>query len=172
LGVGTTAAAKAAPDGYTLMVGLTGNMSVNPSLFANLSYDPLADFTPLAMLDLNAGSCCCADGLRGPMTSAVVEFSARQLGREKPTSRAALKRCSGAKSKISYVLNCSIGDTAENGGYVIAAAPRPVFRTSALLGTPFSPTAQPDSRQSFPCCRSHRALCSPQAAPAHVHCQG
>jgi len=48
--VGTTAAAKAAPDGYTLLVGLTGNMSVNPSLFANLSYDPLADFTPVAML--------------------------------------------------------------------------------------------------------------------------
>jgi tripartite-type tricarboxylate transporter receptor subunit TctC len=48
--VGTTAAAKAAPDGYTLLVGLTGNMSVNPSLFANLPYDPLADFTPVAML--------------------------------------------------------------------------------------------------------------------------
>ena len=48
--VGTTAAAKAAPDGYTLLVGLTGNMSVNPSLFAKLSYDPLADFTPVAML--------------------------------------------------------------------------------------------------------------------------
>src|SRR5437763_3905509 len=48
--VGTTAAAKAAPDGYTLLVGLTGNMSVNPSLFANLPYDPLADFTSVAML--------------------------------------------------------------------------------------------------------------------------
>jgi tripartite-type tricarboxylate transporter receptor subunit TctC len=48
--VGTTAAAKAAPDGYTLLVGLTGNMSVNPSLFAKLPYDPIADFTPVAML--------------------------------------------------------------------------------------------------------------------------
>jgi tripartite-type tricarboxylate transporter receptor subunit TctC len=48
--VGTAAAAKAAPDGYTLLVGLTGNMSVNPSLFANLPYDPLADLTPVAML--------------------------------------------------------------------------------------------------------------------------
>ena len=48
--VGTTAAAKAAPDGHTLLVGLTGNMSVNPSLFAKLPYDPLADFTPVAML--------------------------------------------------------------------------------------------------------------------------
>jgi tripartite-type tricarboxylate transporter receptor subunit TctC len=48
--VGTQAAAKAAPDGYTLLVGLTGNMSVNPSLFGNLPYDPLADFVPVAML--------------------------------------------------------------------------------------------------------------------------
>jgi tripartite-type tricarboxylate transporter receptor subunit TctC len=48
--VGTTAAAKAPADGYTLLVGLTGNMSVNPSLFAKLPYDPLADFTPVAML--------------------------------------------------------------------------------------------------------------------------
>jgi tripartite-type tricarboxylate transporter receptor subunit TctC len=48
--VGTTAAAKATPDGYTLLVGLTGNMSVNPSLFAKLPYDSLADFTPVAML--------------------------------------------------------------------------------------------------------------------------
>jgi Tripartite tricarboxylate transporter family receptor len=43
--VGTTAVAKAVPDGYTLLVGLNGNMAVNPSLFAKLPYDPLADFT-------------------------------------------------------------------------------------------------------------------------------
>jgi tripartite-type tricarboxylate transporter receptor subunit TctC len=48
--VGTTAVAKAVPDGYTLLVGLNGNMAVNPSLFAKLPYDPLADFTPVAML--------------------------------------------------------------------------------------------------------------------------
>jgi tripartite-type tricarboxylate transporter receptor subunit TctC len=48
--VGTTAVAKAAPDGYTLLVGLNGNMTVNPSLFAKLPYDPLADFAPVAML--------------------------------------------------------------------------------------------------------------------------
>src|SRR3954470_12524468 len=39
--VGTTAVAKAAPDGYTLLVGLNGNMTVNPSLFAKLPYDPV-----------------------------------------------------------------------------------------------------------------------------------
>jgi tripartite-type tricarboxylate transporter receptor subunit TctC len=48
--LGTDAAAKAAPDGYTLLVGLNGNMTVNPSLFAKLPYDPIADFVPVAML--------------------------------------------------------------------------------------------------------------------------
>jgi len=48
--VGTTAAAKAEPDGYTLLLGLNGSMAVNPSLFSKLPYDPIRDFTPLAML--------------------------------------------------------------------------------------------------------------------------
>ena len=34
--VGTAAAANAAPDGYTLLTGLTANMAVDPSLFAHL----------------------------------------------------------------------------------------------------------------------------------------
>jgi tripartite-type tricarboxylate transporter receptor subunit TctC len=48
--VGTAAAAHSAPDGYTLLTGLTANMAVNPSLFAKLSYDPIRDFTPVSML--------------------------------------------------------------------------------------------------------------------------
>jgi tripartite-type tricarboxylate transporter receptor subunit TctC len=48
--VGTEAAARADADGYTLLLGLNGNMAVNPSLFTNLRYDPVRDFTPVAML--------------------------------------------------------------------------------------------------------------------------
>ncbi len=48
--VGTEAAAKANPDGYTLVTGLTASMGVSPSLFAHLPYDPIRDFTPVAML--------------------------------------------------------------------------------------------------------------------------
>jgi tripartite-type tricarboxylate transporter receptor subunit TctC len=48
--VGTVAAANAAPDGYTLLAGLNGSMAVNPSLFSKLPYDPIRDFTPVAML--------------------------------------------------------------------------------------------------------------------------
>jgi tripartite-type tricarboxylate transporter receptor subunit TctC len=47
---GTVIAAKAAPDGYTLQTGLNASMAVNPSLFANLPYDPVRDFVPVGML--------------------------------------------------------------------------------------------------------------------------
>ncbi len=47
---GTEYAAKAAPDGYTLQTGLNASMAVNPSLFAHLPYDPIADFAPVGML--------------------------------------------------------------------------------------------------------------------------
>ena len=46
---GTAQAAKAAPDGYTILVVSTGFM-VNPSLYARVPYDPLKDFTPLTLV--------------------------------------------------------------------------------------------------------------------------
>jgi tripartite-type tricarboxylate transporter receptor subunit TctC len=45
--VGTDAAAKAAPDGYTLLVGSVSNMVLNSGLYASLPYDPQRDFEPL-----------------------------------------------------------------------------------------------------------------------------
>lgn len=46
--IGAVAAAKAAPDGYTLMIAPSSTMAINVSLFKTLPYDPLADFVPLA----------------------------------------------------------------------------------------------------------------------------
>ena len=40
--IGATAVARAAPDGHTLLLGHIGILAVNPSLYANLQYDPLA----------------------------------------------------------------------------------------------------------------------------------
>lgn len=45
--IGLNALAQAAPDGYTLGVGAAGPLAVNPSLYENLSYDPLRDFAPI-----------------------------------------------------------------------------------------------------------------------------
>jgi tripartite-type tricarboxylate transporter receptor subunit TctC len=48
--IGTEAAAKSAADGYTLLMGSTGPMSVSPSLIRQLRYDPIKDFVPVARL--------------------------------------------------------------------------------------------------------------------------
>jgi tripartite-type tricarboxylate transporter receptor subunit TctC len=47
--VGTDAVAKAEPDGYTLLVGQSGPISINPAIYKNLRYDPVRDFAPITM---------------------------------------------------------------------------------------------------------------------------
>src|SRR5712664_2487550 len=48
--IGLTRLAKSAPDGYTLALGATTNLAVSPHLNSKLLYDPLKDFTPIALL--------------------------------------------------------------------------------------------------------------------------
>jgi len=48
--LGTRAVARAAPDGYTLLLGHTGTISINPNLYANAGYDPRRDFAPIGLI--------------------------------------------------------------------------------------------------------------------------
>jgi tripartite-type tricarboxylate transporter receptor subunit TctC len=48
--IGTRAAAKAIPDGYTLVMSTSGTTSINPSLYANPGYDTLKDFAPIGLV--------------------------------------------------------------------------------------------------------------------------
>jgi tripartite-type tricarboxylate transporter receptor subunit TctC len=48
--VGTEIVARAAPDGYSFLVGTAGGMTINPALQPKLPYDPFRDFTPVGML--------------------------------------------------------------------------------------------------------------------------
>lgn len=45
--IGAEMAARAAPDGHTLVMGSTANMAVNVTLYPKLSYDPVKDFIPV-----------------------------------------------------------------------------------------------------------------------------
>ncbi|MFO1312507.1 MAG: tripartite tricarboxylate transporter substrate binding protein [Burkholderiales bacterium] len=47
--VGSDLVAKAKPDGYTLLVGVTGSHAINTSLMKSMPYDPLKDFEPLTL---------------------------------------------------------------------------------------------------------------------------
>ena len=49
-GIAAAEVARAAPDGYTLMVGTNTPLAANPSLFKKLNYDPARDFAPVARL--------------------------------------------------------------------------------------------------------------------------
>jgi tripartite-type tricarboxylate transporter receptor subunit TctC len=48
--IGAEAVAKAAPDGYTFLMGFIGPNAVNQFLFKNMPYDTLKDFAPVAMV--------------------------------------------------------------------------------------------------------------------------
>jgi hypothetical protein len=48
--IGTEAAARAAPDGYTLHFGSTGSLAVNQTLIPNLSYDTRRDLTAISVV--------------------------------------------------------------------------------------------------------------------------
>lgn len=48
--IGTETAARAAPDGYTLLMAGSGQMSINPSLYRKLPYDPFRDFVPITLV--------------------------------------------------------------------------------------------------------------------------
>ncbi|MEA3158441.1 MAG: putative tricarboxylic transport rane protein [Betaproteobacteria bacterium] len=48
--IGSEVAAKSPPDGYTIMMGLTANIAINPSLYQKLPYDPVRDFAPVSLV--------------------------------------------------------------------------------------------------------------------------
>ena len=48
--IGSSQVARSKPDGLTLLMGAAGNIAINPSLFANMPYNPLTDLTPVALM--------------------------------------------------------------------------------------------------------------------------
>ena len=48
--IGVDAVAKSPPDGYTIGLGQTSNLSINPTLYAKLPYDPLKDLVPIVLV--------------------------------------------------------------------------------------------------------------------------
>ena len=46
--IGSELVAKAPPDGYTLLIGTVGSLTINPSLYKKMPYDPLRDLTAIA----------------------------------------------------------------------------------------------------------------------------
>jgi tripartite-type tricarboxylate transporter receptor subunit TctC len=51
--IGADAVAKSAPDGYTLVMGTPGSMTINPNLKAKMPYDTLRDFAPISLATIS-----------------------------------------------------------------------------------------------------------------------
>nr|WP_314625991.1 tripartite tricarboxylate transporter substrate binding protein [uncultured Noviherbaspirillum sp.] len=47
--IGADMVAKSPPDGHTLLVGYNGPLAINPTLFRNMSFDPVRDLTPITL---------------------------------------------------------------------------------------------------------------------------
>jgi tripartite-type tricarboxylate transporter receptor subunit TctC len=52
--IATRQVARAAPDGYTLGLGGTGTLAINPTLYPNVGYDPRKDFAPVGLIATSA----------------------------------------------------------------------------------------------------------------------
>src|ERR1700689_5794212 len=53
--IGAEAAAKAAPDGYTLLMAIDSTLVMNQYLYKSLPYDPIADFAPVTLVAKTIG---------------------------------------------------------------------------------------------------------------------
>ncbi|MGK7863881.1 Bug family tripartite tricarboxylate transporter substrate binding protein [Falsiroseomonas sp. E2-1-a4] len=73
--LGSEIVARAAPDGYTLMMGHIGTLAVNPSLYRNLSYDTVTSFAPIVLV-ANVANILAVNTRKLPITN-VQELIAR-----------------------------------------------------------------------------------------------
>lgn len=48
--IGATAVARAEPDGYTIAIGASGPLAINPHVYSNLRYNSVTDFTPVGQI--------------------------------------------------------------------------------------------------------------------------
>ena len=78
--IGTDAVAKAAPDGYTLMLGTQSTNASNQIFFPNLPYDPIKDFQPLTLIGTACMALVVAPSVPANTPGELVEWAKKQDG--------------------------------------------------------------------------------------------
>ena len=79
--IGTEYVAKAAPDGYTLLVGGIFNMVMNRALLRNLPYEPLRDFVPLGYISAYPFVLVARADLPGSSLQELVQYAKERPGK-------------------------------------------------------------------------------------------
>jgi tripartite-type tricarboxylate transporter receptor subunit TctC len=79
--LGTRFVAHAAPDGYTLLLGHTGTISINPSLYAHPGYDPRKDFAPIGLVASMPIALIAHPSFPAKSVAEVIAFAKQQPGK-------------------------------------------------------------------------------------------
>ena len=79
--IGADAVAKAAPDGYTLLMGHIGTLAVAPSLYPRLPYDPATSFAPVSLVATVANVMVVNPALPVKTVAEFIDYAARNPGK-------------------------------------------------------------------------------------------
>jgi tripartite-type tricarboxylate transporter receptor subunit TctC len=79
--IATRQVAKAAPDGYTLGLGGTGTLAIDPTLYANVGYDPRKDFAPVGLIATSALVVCVHPSLPVRSVGDLIALAKREPGK-------------------------------------------------------------------------------------------
>ena len=79
--IATRQIAKSAPDGYTLGLGGTGTLAINPSLYAAAGYDPRKDFAPIGLIATSALVVCVHPSLPARSIADLIALAKKEPGK-------------------------------------------------------------------------------------------
>ena len=79
--IATRQIAKAAPDGYTLGLGGTGTLAINPTLYGSVGYDPRKDFAPVGLIATSALVVCVHPSLSVGSIGDLITLAKREPGK-------------------------------------------------------------------------------------------
>jgi tripartite-type tricarboxylate transporter receptor subunit TctC len=77
----TRQVARSTPDGYTLVIGGTGTLGVNPTLYNNVGYDPRKDFAPVGLIGTSALVVLVYPGLPARSIGELIALAKREPGK-------------------------------------------------------------------------------------------
>jgi tripartite-type tricarboxylate transporter receptor subunit TctC len=79
--IATRQITKSAPDGYTLGLGGTGTHAINPTLYANVGYDPRKDFAPVGLIATSALVVCVHPSLPAQTIPELIALAKKDPGK-------------------------------------------------------------------------------------------
>jgi tripartite-type tricarboxylate transporter receptor subunit TctC len=79
--VGTEAAAKSEPDGYTILLGAKPNFAFNSGLYARLPYDPKHDFVPIGLATFNLYTLVARNDLPYKSLQEIIDYARANPGK-------------------------------------------------------------------------------------------